>query len=110
MFQSVIQVRDLTPEQFADLVEQRSYAGTKRALAEHEPPAPPSPTLPEYLTRRQTKEVLQRSFTTLNTWAKATDDRPAVLVPLTLNGQVRYRRDDVLSLLKERHRFSTKNA
>ncbi|GAB4012860.1 hypothetical protein GCM10028808_30360 [Spirosoma migulaei] len=105
MFQNVIQVSQLTPDQFADLVEDRSYRGMKRALAEQSLLEQQDSTLPELLTRRQTAETLQVSFTTLHDWGKDTDDRPAVLIPLKINGRVRYRRTDVIAALKESRRF-----
>ena len=66
-----------------------------------------SPNLPEYLTRRQTADTLQVSLTTLHEWAKDTDSRPAILVPLKINGCVRYRGADVLAAMKESRRFKS---
>ena len=82
-------------------------AVVRSELANYTPPAPEGSDLPELLTRRQTAERLQVSLTTLHDWAKDTDDRPAVLVPRKINGQVRYHRADVLAALKEVRRFKS---
>lgn len=107
MFQNVIQVSQLTPDQFGELIENRSYLGMKRALAEYEPTQSATKDLPENLTRAQVKEFLQVSYVTLNEWSKDTDDRPAILVPSKINGRVRYRKADVLAALKESRRFKS---
>ncbi|WP_080059240.1 helix-turn-helix domain-containing protein [Spirosoma aerolatum] len=93
----------LTPEQLGDLVEQR----IAKALASYTPPLPEGSDLPELLTRKQTAQKLQVSLTTLHFWAKDTDERPAILVPVKANKQVRYRRADVLAVLKESRRFKS---
>lgn len=82
-------------------------AVVRSELANYTPPAPEGSDLPELLTRRQTATALQVSLTTLHDWAKDTDDRPAVLVPRKINGQVRYQRADVLAALKEVRRFKS---
>ncbi|GAB2564365.1 DNA-binding protein [Spirosoma areae] len=110
MFQHTIQISQLTPDQFGELVETRSYQGMKRALAEYTPPAPDGSNLPELLTRKQTSEHIGVSFTTLNEWSKDTDERPAVLVPLKINGRVRYRRADVMAAFRESRRFKKQKA
>lgn len=85
-------------------------AVVRQELANYVPPTLKGADLPEYLTRKQTKEVLQCSYTTLHEWAKDTDDRPAILVPLKVGGRVRYRRDDVIAALKESRRFRSSKA
>ncbi len=102
MFQQVIQI-NLTPDQLGELVQK----AVRSELANYTPPAPEGSDLPEWLTRKQAAEWLQVSLTTLHDWAKDTDDRPAVLVPLKINGRVLYRRADVLAALKESRRFKT---
>lgn len=82
-------------------------AVVRSELANYTPPAPEGSNLPEYPTRKQTKEFINVSYTTLHEWAKDTDERPAVLVPLKINGRVRYRRADVLAALKETRRFKS---
>ena len=82
-------------------------AVVRSELANYTPPAPVGTDLPEYLTRRQTAETLQVSLTSLWDWAKDTEDRGAILVPLKINGRVRYRRADVLAALKESRRFKS---
>ncbi|TAE22350.1 MAG: DNA-binding protein [Cytophagales bacterium] len=77
----------------------------REELAAYVPPAPVVPDLPEYPTRQQTARKLQVSLVTLNAWAKPTDERPAVLLPVRVNGRVRYRRDDVLNLLQTNPKF-----
>ena len=74
-------------------------------MASYTPPAPAGAELPDLLTRRETAEYLRVSLTTLHEWAKDSDDRAALLVPQTVAGRVRYRRDDVLTLQKEHRRF-----
>ena len=102
MYGTVLQLT-MTPEQLGQLFDER----LNKALANYTPPAPEGSDLPELLTRRQTAERFQVSLTTLHDWAKDTDDRPAVLVPLKINGRVRYRRADVLAALKESRRFKS---
>ena len=102
MYGTVLQLT-MTPEQLGQLFDER----LNKALANYTPPAPEGSTLPDYLTRRQTAETLQVSLTTLHDWAKDSDDRPAVLVPLKINGRVRYKRADVLAALKESRRFKS---
>ncbi|WP_338868527.1 helix-turn-helix domain-containing protein [Spirosoma sp. SC4-14] len=63
-------------------------------------------TLPDYPTKRQAREFLGVSNTTLNNWAKASPQQPARLVPLKIGGRLRYRREDVLAALQE-YRQST---
>ena len=80
-------------------------AVVRSELANYTPPAPEGLDLPDLMTRRQTSETLQVSLTTLHDWATDTDDRPAVLIPLKINGRVRYRKTDVLAALKQPRRF-----
>lgn len=91
----------VTPDQLTELIR----GAVRSELANYTPPAPAGANLPELLTRKQTASQLQVSLTTLHEWAKDTEDRPAILVPLKINGQVRYRRADVLAALKETRRF-----
>ena len=102
MFGTVTQIQ-VTPDQLTELVR----GAVRSELANYTPPAPEGSTLPEYPTRRQTAETLQVSLTTLHDWSKDTDDRPAVLVPIKINGRVRYRRADVLAAMKESRRFKS---
>lgn len=104
MFGTVTQIQ-VTPDQLTELVR----VAVRSELANFTPPAPVGSDLPEFLTRRQTAERLQVSLTTLHVWASDSDERPAVLVPLKINGRVRYRRADVLTALKESRRFKTNN-
>ena len=80
-------------------------AVVRSELANYSPPLSEGNDLPEYPTRKQTAEKLQVSYTTLNDWSKDTEDRPAILIPLKINGRVRYRRTDVQAVLKESRRF-----
>jgi hypothetical protein len=93
----------MTPEQLSQLFDER----LAKALANYTPTLPETSPLPELMTRRQTAETLQVSLTTLHDWAKDTGDRPAILIPLKINGRVRYRRTDVLAALKETRRFKS---
>lgn len=96
----------VTPDQLTELVR----VAVRSELANYTPPAPIGADLPDYLTRKQTASTLQVSLTTLHEWAKDSDDRPAVLVPLKVAGRVRYPRAEVLNALKESRRFkSTSN-
>ncbi len=97
---TVLQIQ-MTPDQFAQLIDER----LTKALANFTPPAPTGAELPELMTRREVSAYLRVSLTTLHEWAKDTDDRTALLVPRHMNGRVRYRRDDVLTLQKEHRRF-----
>ena len=100
MYGTVVQVQ-VTPDQLTELVR----VAVRSELANYTPPAPAGADLPDLLTRRETANYLRVSLTTLHEWAKDTDDRPALLVPRQMNGRVRYRRDDVLTLQKEHRRF-----
>ncbi|WP_020607700.1 hypothetical protein [Spirosoma spitsbergense] len=101
MVQQVIQIANLTPEQLGQLFDTH----LQRALSNYTPPAPEGSDLPELLTRRQTSDTLQVSLTTLHDWSLDTEERPAVLLPLKINGRVLYRRVDVLAALKQPRRF-----
>lgn len=105
MFGTVTQIQ-VTPDQLTELIR----GAVRSELANYTPPAPEGSTLPELLTRRQTAETLQVSLTTLHAWMQDTDERPAVLVPLKIDGRVRYRRIDVLAALKESRRFKHSKA
>ncbi|GAB3927902.1 helix-turn-helix domain-containing protein [Larkinella terrae] len=100
MYGTVTQIQ-VTPDQLTELVR----GAVRQELANYTPPTPEGINLPDLLTRRQTAETLQVSLTTLHDWAKDTNDRTAILVPLKINGRVRYRRTDVLAALKESRRF-----
>ncbi|WP_020605661.1 helix-turn-helix domain-containing protein [Spirosoma spitsbergense] len=100
MYGTITQIQ-ITPDQLTELVR----GAVRSELATYTPPPPVGADLPELLTRRQTADRFQVSLTTLHDWAKDSDDRPAVLVPLKINGRVRYRRADVLAALKESRRF-----
>jgi hypothetical protein len=100
MYGTVTQIQ-VTPDQLTELVR----GAVRQELANYTPPAPVGAELPDLLTRREVKDYLRISFTTLHEWAKDTDDRAALLVPQTINGRVRYRRDDVLRLQQEHRRF-----
>ncbi|QHV97284.1 helix-turn-helix domain-containing protein [Spirosoma endbachense] len=100
MYGTVTQIQ-VTPDQLTELVR----IAVRSELANYTPPQPEGVALPELMTRRQTADTLQVSLTTLHDWAKDTDDRSAILVPLKINGRVRYRRSDVLAALKEKRSF-----
>lgn len=99
MYSTTTQIQ-LTPDQLAELV--RTVIRTE--LADYTPPAP-AVLLPEYLTRKQAARTLQVSLNTLNNWAKDTDERKAILVPQKVATRVRYKREEVLKVLKENRRF-----
>lgn len=103
MYGTVVQIT-MTPEQLGQLFDER----IEKALANYTPPAPEGLNLPDLLTRRQTAETLQVSLTTLHDWATDNEDRPAVLIPLKINGRVRYQKSDVLAALKQPRRFRQK--
>ncbi|MFD2569965.1 helix-turn-helix transcriptional regulator [Spirosoma soli] len=103
MYGTVTQI-NVTPDQLTELVR----IAVRSELATYTPPVPEGSDLPELLTRRQTADHIGVSLTTLHEWAQDTDGRPAVLVPLKINGRVRYRRADVLAALKESRRFKNK--
>jgi len=100
MYGTITQI-NVTPDQLTELVR----VAVRSELANYTPPAPIGADLPDYLTRKQTASTLQVSLTTLHDWAKDTDDRAAVLIPLKVAGRVRYQRADVLAALKETRRF-----
>lgn len=102
MYGTITQI-NVTPDQLTELIR----GAVRSELANYTPPAPIGVDLPDYLTRKQTASTLQVSLTTLHDWAKDTDDRPAVLVPLKVAGRVRYQRADVLAALKQSRRFKS---
>jgi hypothetical protein len=102
MYGTVTQIQ-VTPDQLTELVR----GAVRQELANYTPPAPVGAELPDLLTRKEVAKYLRVSLTTLHEWAKDTDDRAALLVPQTINGRVRYRRDDVLRLQQEHRRFKT---
>ena len=106
MIQQVIQISNLTLDQLEDLVGR----AVQKRLDTYTPPAPVGNDLPDYLTRKQTASTLQVSLTTLHAWAQDSDDRGAVLIPLKINGRVRYQRTDVLAALKQSRRFKSVQA
>jgi len=57
---------------------------------------PPRSELPEYLTRKETAELLRISLVTLNEWSKN-----GSLQSLRINGRIRYKRNEVASALSE---------
>lgn len=61
-------------------------------------PPPPSPkdVLPEYLTRHETAKLYRISLMTLYEW----DKKRLIPQKVTLNGRVRYRRDEILATLE----------
>lgn len=93
MFQQIT-ISNLNPDQFGELVEERSFQGALRALAKATPPTPPDQ--PEYLTRKEAAKLLRISLVSLHNWSKE-----GSLQSLTLNGRIRYRRTDVLAALNE---------
>jgi len=105
MYGTVIQIA-MTPEQLGQLFDEH----LAKAFANYIPPPPVGAELPELVTRKQTAQQLQVSLTTLHEWAKDTEDRAAILVPLKINGRVRYRRADILAALKEVRRFKSDKA
>ena len=96
----------VTPDQLIELVRD----AVRQELAIYTPPAPEGLDLPDLLTRRQTADTLQVSLTTLHDWAQDTDDRPAVLLPLKINGRVRYQKTDVLAALKQPRKYKRAKA
>jgi len=66
----------------------------KEELANFIPPVPQH-NLPEYLTRIETAKLYRISLVTLNEWEKNG------LMPkkITVNGRVRFRRDEILATL-----------
>lgn len=64
-------------------------------LAAYIPPAPKH-DLPEYLTRIETAKLYRVSLVTLHEWDKA----GTIPKKITVNGRVRYRRDEILATLE----------
>jgi hypothetical protein len=93
MYQHTVQTTiNLTPDQLGELVR----GAVRSELANYTPPAPTHPDLSEYLTRKETAKLLRISLVTLHEWGKS-----GTLKPLDVNGRIRYRRDDVLPLIKQ---------
>lgn len=92
MIQQVIQITNLTPEQFSDAVR----GAVRSELASYGVPQPPPQPQPDYLTRTETASLLRISLVTLHKLSNK-----GVLQSLKLNGQVRYRRVDVVAAIAE---------
>lgn len=103
MHQHIQQVANITPDQFGELIEERAYRGTLKALAEATPFAPAPSDLPEFLTRKETALLLRISLVSLHGWSKN-----GVLQSLSVHGRIRYRRVDVLACLHEVKNGKTK--
>ena len=104
MIGTQIVINNMTPEDITQLLtgivrhELHRFAKETEAAAE----------LPEFMSPKQVQETLGVSRMTLTNWAKNTDERAAILVPLKLGAGrlTRYRRDDVLDILWESRRFA----
>ncbi|AYQ31087.1 AlpA family transcriptional regulator [Runella sp. SP2] len=77
----------------------------KEELATYTPPVPKE-KLPEYLTRRETANLFRISLMTLYEW----DKKRLIPQKVTVNGRVRYRRDEVLATLENANKFKHKRA
>ncbi|MVM29301.1 DNA-binding protein [Spirosoma sp. HMF4905] len=75
-------------------------------LASYVPAAPKVVALPDFPSKRQTKEALGVTNMTLTNWSKPTKERPALLIPFKIGSRIRYRREDVLALLNDPKRLS----
>lgn len=78
----------------ADTLAQMMRDAVRAELATYTPPAPKH-DLPEYLTRIETAKLYRVSLVTLNLW----DKQQIIPKKITVNGRVRYRRDEILATL-----------
>ena len=100
MYQTLITIQ-MTPEQLGELIEgrvNRALAPLLPALVFNTPPE-----LPEYLTRKESAKLLRTSLVTLH---KLTNE--GILQSLDIDGNVRYKRDDIIAAIKERKNDKTK--
>lgn len=87
----------------ADTLAQMMRNAVRAELATYTPPTPKH-NLPEYLTRHETAGLYRVSLVTLHEWDKA----GTIPKKVTLNGRVRYRRDEVLATLETAKQFKHK--
>lgn len=89
----------------ADTLVQMMRDAVRAELATYTPPAPKK-EFPEYLTRHETAALYRVSLVTLHEWDKA----GTIPKKITVNGRVRYRRDEVLATLENANKFKHKRA
>ena len=83
----------ITPAELGELV---SAAMQTVLQAWTPPPTDFGANIPELPTRKQTKEILQVSYVTLNSW-----DKSGVLPTIKIGSRVRYKKSVVLAALKD---------
>jgi hypothetical protein len=83
----------ITPAELGELV---SAAMQTVLQAWTPPPADFGANIPEFPTRKQTKEILQVSYVSLNQWSKS-----GILPTVKIGSRVRYKKSDVLAALKD---------
>lgn len=88
----------------ADTLAQMMRDAVRAELATYRPPAAPKEQLPEYLTRHETAKLYRISLVTLHEWDKA----GTIPKKITVNGRVRYRRDEILATLETAKQFKHK--
>lgn len=79
----------------ADTLARMMRDAVRAELSTYTPPAPKH-DLPEYLTRHETAKLYRVSLVTLHEWDKA----GTIPKKITVNGRVRYRRDEILATLE----------
>lgn len=86
-----------------DTLAQMMREAVRAELATYTPPTP-APQLPEYLTRHETAELFRISLVTLHEWDRA----GTIPKKITVNGRIRYRRDEILATLDTAKMFKHK--
>lgn len=91
----------LSADQLADLLR-----GIVRSeLASFVPLDPKAASLSDFPSRKETRDILGVTYATLDNWAKPYKGQPARLVPFKVGTRVRYRREEILTLLQETQRI-----
>ena len=102
MFAQTIQV-NISPDELTHLIE----TAIQKRLDSWQPPKLEGADFPELLTRKETAKLLRISLVSLHAWSTDTPDRKAILKPHRVNGRVRFRRSEVLDVVKAHQRFKS---
>ncbi|WP_338874904.1 helix-turn-helix domain-containing protein [Spirosoma sp. SC4-14] len=96
MIQQIIQIANITPEQLNEVVRQAVRSELDSCGMTKSIQMVDEIQHPDFLTRKETAKLLRISLVTLH---KLTTE--GILQSLTIHGNVRYRRQDVVEAMKE---------
>lgn len=86
-----------------DTLARMMREAVRAELATYTPPTPAA-QLPEYLTRHETAKLYRISLVTLHEWDRA----GTIPKKITVNGRIRYRRDEILNTIENAKKFKHK--